>query len=36
VAEDGEVLEAPGEEGIDFEPPAQKPSRISVIRPDAD
>ena len=36
VAEDGESLEAPGEEGIDFAPPAQKPSRISVIRPDAD
>lgn len=36
VAEDVEVLEAPGEEVIDFDPPAQKPSRISVIRPDAD
>jgi len=36
VAEDGEALEAPGEESIDFVPPVEKPSRISVIRPDAD
>jgi hypothetical protein len=35
VAEDGESLEAPGEITIDSAPPAQKPSRISVIRPDA-
>ncbi len=35
VAEDCESLEAPGEITTDSAPPAQKPSRISVIRPDA-
>jgi len=35
AAEDGESLETPGEITIDSAPPAQKPSRISVIRPDA-
>ncbi len=35
VAEDSESLEAPGEITVDSTPPAQKPSRISVIRPDA-
>ncbi len=33
--EDGESLEAPGEINLDSPPPTQKPSRISVIRPDA-
>ena len=35
VADDGESLEASEETTIDAAPPAQKPSRISVIRPDA-
>ena len=35
VIEDGESLEAPGEINLDSAPPTQKPSRISVIRPDA-
>jgi len=35
VAEDGQPLAAPGEITIDSVPPTQKPSRISVIRPDA-
>ena len=35
VADDGESLEASEETAIDSAPPAQKPSRISVIRPDA-
>ena len=33
--EDGGSLEAPGEINLDSAPPTQKPSRISVIRPDA-
>ena len=33
--EDGESLGAPGEINLDSAPPTQKPSRISVIRPDA-
>ena len=33
--EDGESLEAPGEVNLDSTPPTQQPSRISVIRPDA-
>jgi len=35
VAEDGEALDTPGEINLDSTPPTQKPSRISVIRPDA-
>jgi hypothetical protein len=35
VADDGESLEASEETTIDSAPTAQKPSRISVIRPDA-
>jgi hypothetical protein len=35
VAEDGEAIDAPGEINLDSTPPTQKPSRISVIRPDA-
>ena len=35
VIEDGESLEAPGEINLNSAPPTQKPSRISVIRPDA-
>jgi hypothetical protein len=35
VAADGETLDATGEINLDSAPPAQKPSRISVIRPDA-
>jgi hypothetical protein len=35
VAPDGETLDATGEINLDSAPPAQKPSRISVIRPDA-
>ena len=35
VAEDGESLDTPGEINFDSTPPTQKPSRISVIRPDA-
>jgi len=35
VAEDGESLGTPGEINLDSTPPTQKPSRISVIRPDA-
>ena len=33
--EDDVSLEAPGEINLDSAPPTQKPSRISVIRPDA-
>ena len=33
--EDGESLGAPGEINLDSPPPTQKPSRISVIRPDS-
>jgi hypothetical protein len=36
VAEDGEPVDTPGEINFDSTPPPQKPSRISVIRPDAD
>ena len=35
VAEDGESIDTPGEINLDSTPPIQKPSRISVIRPDA-
>lgn len=35
VAEDSESLDATGEINTDSAPPTQKPSRISVIRPDA-
>jgi len=35
VAEDGASIDAPGEINLDSTPPTQKPSRISVIRPDA-
>ena len=35
VAEDGESIDTPGEVNLDPTPPTQKPSRISVIRPDA-
>ncbi len=35
VAEDGEPLDNPGEIDLASTPPTQKPSRISVIRPDA-
>jgi len=35
VAEGGESLDTPGEINLDSTPPTQKPSRISVIRPDA-
>jgi hypothetical protein len=35
AGEDGESLEAPGEINLDSAPPTQTPSRISVIRPDA-
>ena len=35
VAIDGEVLEIPGEIDLNSAPHTQKPSRISVIRPDA-
>jgi len=35
VAEDGEALDTPGEINLDSTPPTQNPSRISVIRPDA-
>ncbi len=35
VAEDGESIDTPGEINLDSTPPTQKPSRISVIRPDA-
>ena len=35
VAEDGESIDTPGEINLDSPPPTQKPSRISVIRPDA-
>jgi hypothetical protein len=35
VADDGQLLEAPGDINLDSAPPRQKPSRISVIRPDA-
>jgi hypothetical protein len=35
VAEDGQSLAAPEETTLDSAPPTQKPSRISVIRPDA-
>ena len=35
AGEDGESLVAPGEINLDSAPPTQKPSRISVIRPDA-
>jgi hypothetical protein len=35
VADDGESLDIPGEINLDSTPPTQKPSRISVIRPDA-
>jgi hypothetical protein len=35
VAEDGESVAAPGEIDLNSLPTTQKPSRISVIRPDA-
>ena len=35
VAENGESLDSLGEINLDSAPPTQKPSRISVIRPDA-
>ena len=35
VAEDSESLDAPEKTNSESTPPAQKPSRISVIRPDA-
>jgi len=35
VADDGESLDISGEVNLDSTPPTQKPSRISVIRPDA-
>ena len=35
VAEDGASIDTPGEINLDSTPPTQKPSRISVIRPDA-
>jgi len=35
VADDGEMLDTPEETNLDSAPPTQKPSRISVIRPDA-
>jgi hypothetical protein len=35
VAGNGESLDSPGEINLDSAPPTQKPSRISVIRPDA-
>ena len=35
VAEDGESVAAPGEIELNSLPTTQKPSRISVIRPDA-
>jgi hypothetical protein len=35
VADDGESTDTPGEINLDSAPPTQKPSRISVIRPDA-
>ena len=35
VAADEELLDTPGEFNLNSAPPTQKPSRISVIRPDA-
>jgi len=35
VAADDELLDTPGEINLNSAPPTQKPSRISVIRPDA-
>ena len=35
VAADEELLDTPGESNLNSAPPTQKPSRISVIRPDA-
>jgi hypothetical protein len=35
VAQDGESIDTPGEINLDSTPPTRKPSRISVIRPDA-
>ena len=35
VAADEELLDTPGEINLNSDPPTQKPSRISVIRPDA-
>ena len=35
VAADEELLDTPGEIDLNSAPPTQKPSRISVIRPDA-
>jgi len=35
VAADEEMLDTPGEINLNSAPPTQKPSRISVIRPDA-
>lgn len=35
VAADSESIATPGESNLDSAPPTQKPSRISVIRPDA-
>ena len=35
VAADEELLDTPGEINFNSAPPTQKPSRISVIRPDA-
>ena len=35
VAADEELLDTPGEINLNAAPPTQKPSRISVIRPDA-
>jgi hypothetical protein len=35
VAADEELLDTPGEINLNSAPPTQKPSRISVIRPDA-
>jgi len=35
VAADEELLDTPGESKLNSAPPTQKPSRISVIRPDA-
>ena len=35
VAADEELLDTPGEINLNSAPPTQKPSRVSVIRPDA-
>ena len=35
LAADEELLDTPGEINLNSAPPTQKPSRISVIRPDA-